>query len=279
MPSEKSPVIEHLFFKFWDPTSATLSKSIMSLEDVSQAIRDCNAKAGTTLSDRNPANFMKDFMRGNNASKNWPPSVAALRFTAVQRTGTGDVFEFIPYAPGQTEPFTDAFKVTDDAPRYLVQSISLPLVTKMLGRTDESWLIQTAINLRVVETHFAVGSAIPMLELSPLQMSIKLRQAEIDALFLGVMNTAHGHEQVIVTCEAKHYKDPFIPQQIINQVQAAFAATKVPVVIPIGMKAIRNVGFYVTEFQAVKREDAPALAELHLASHAVYELKPPVKGI
>lgn len=45
------------------------------------------------------------------------------------------------------------------------------------------------------------------------------------------------------------------------------------------MKAIRNVGFYVTEFQAVKREDAPALAELHLASHAVYELKPPVKGI
>ena len=130
-----------------------------------------------------------------------------------------------------------------------------------------------------MEAHFAIGSAIPMLQLSPLQMSIKLRQTEIDALYLGVMDTAQGHQQVIITCEAKHYKDPFIPQQIINQVQAAFEATSVPVVIPIGMKAIRNVGFYVTEFQAVKREDASTLTELHLASHAVYELKPPVKGI
>ena len=279
MPSEKTQVIEMLFFKHWDANTASLMKSLMSLEDVSQAIRECNALRGTTLSDRNPANFMKDFMRGSHASKNWPQAVADLRFTAVQRTGTGDVFEFIPYAPGQTEPFTDAFKITDAAPRYPVQSISLPLVTKMLGRTDESWLIQAAINLRIVETHFAVGSAIPMLELSPLQMSIKLRQTEIDALFLGVMDTAQGHQQVIITCEAKHYKDPFIPQQIINQVQAAFEATSVPVVIPIGLKAIRNVGFYVTEFQAVKREDAATLTELHLASHAVYELKPPVKGI
>lgn len=118
-----------------------------------------------------------------------------------------------------------------------------------------------------------------MLELSPLQMSIKLRQTEIDALFLGLMNTPQGHQQVIVTCEAKHYKDPFIPQQIINQVQAAFEATKFPVVIPIGMKAIRGVGFYVTEFQAVMRDEAAALKELRLASRAVYELKPPVKGI
>ena len=138
MPSEKTQVIEILFFKYWDASAASLTKSLMSLEDVSQAIRECNAQHGTTLSDRNPANFMKDFMRGSHASRNWPQTVADLNFTAVQRTGTGDVFEFIPYAPGQTEPFTDAFKITDEAPRYPVQSISLPLVTKMLGRTDES---------------------------------------------------------------------------------------------------------------------------------------------
>lgn len=98
MPSEKTLVIELLFFKHWDAASAALRKTVMSLEDVSQAIRECNADHGTSLSDRNPANFMKDFMRGSNGSKNWPVSVADLGFTAVQRTGTGDVFEFIPYA-------------------------------------------------------------------------------------------------------------------------------------------------------------------------------------
>jgi hypothetical protein len=279
MPSEKTAVVEHLFFKYWDASAGVLTKAVMSLEDVSTAIRECNELQGSTLSDRNPANFMKDFMRGNNASKNWPKAVGDLRFTAVQRTGTGDVFEFIPYTADQTEPFTDTFKMTDDAPRFPVQSISLPLVTKSLGRTDESWLIQTAINLRVVETHFAIGSAIPMLELSHLQMSIKLRQTEIDALFLGLMDSKDGPTPVIITCEAKHYKDPFIPQQIINQVQAAFGATDAPIAIPIGMKAIRGVGFYVTEFQAVLRSEAASLVELRLASHAIYELHPPVKGI
>lgn len=279
MPSEKTIVIEHLFRKYWDESSGSLSKTLMSLEDVATAIRECNATKGTTLSDRNPANFMKDFMRGTSASRNWPEALAALRFTAVQRTGTGDVFEFIPYADGQTEPFADAFRMPDDAPRYPVQSISLPLVTKTLGRSDEAWLIQTAINLRIVETHFAIGSMVPMLELSHLQMNVKLRQTEIDGLFLGVVNSETGHERVIVTCEAKHYQDPFIPQQIINQVQAAFGATDVSTVIPIGMKAIKNVGFYVTEFQAVRREEAGSLSELALASHGIYELHPPVKGI
>lgn len=277
--SQKPKVIEHLFFKHWDEKSRSLQKAVMSLDDVAEAIRECNTQFGSTLSAKNPANFMKDLLRGSNASANWPEKLAELGFTAVQRTGAGDVFEFIPYAEGQTEPFPDAFKMNDEAPRYPVQSISLPLVTKTLGRSDEAWLIQTAVNLRVVETHFAVGSAIQMLELSHLQMSIKLRQTEIDALFLGLMDTGDEEIPVIVTCEAKHYGDPFIPQQIINQVQAAFGATDVPVVIPIGMKAIKNTGFYVTEFEAVAREDAAKLVELKLASHAIYELKPPVKGI
>jgi len=279
MASLKTKVVEHLFDKHWDETTQSLRQSLMSLEDVAQAIRDCNEIEGTSLSDRNPANFIKDLMRGANASANWPASVAARRYTAYQRTGDGDVFEFVPYRNDQTEPFPDAFKTREDAPRYLVQSISLPLVTKTLGRSDESWLVQTAINLRVVETHFAVAAAFPLIELSHLQMGIKLRQTEIDALFLGKTGEIDNPESVIVTCEAKHYKDPIIPTQIINQVQAAFTETKVSTVIPIGLRAIRNVGFYVTEFEAVRREDASTLDQLRLAADAIYELRPPVKGI
>ncbi len=277
--SKKTKVIENLFFKFWDPETEQLTKSVMSLHDVSNAIQQCNEQFGLDLSANNPANFIKDLMRGVNASANWPASVAEFRYTAVQRTGGGDVFEFIPYAEDQTEPFVDAFKLTGDVSRYPIQSISLPLVTKTLGRSDEAWLIQTAVNLRVIETHFAVSSNLKILELSHLQMSIKLRQTEIDALFFGLMETESGNKHVIVTCEAKHYRDPFIPQQIINQVQAAFGATDVNIVIPLGLKAIKNTGFYVTEFDAVTRTEAPTLSELKLASHAIYELMPPVKGI
>ncbi len=277
--SQKTQVIEHLFNKHWNEASGSLDKSLMSLDDVAQAIRECNDLHGATLSDRNPANFMKDLLRGANASSNWPASVAGRHFTAVQRTGDGECFEFIPYRPGQTEPFPDAFGVREDAPRYPVQSISVPLVTKSLGRSDETWLVQTAINLRVVETHFAVASAFPILELAHLQMGIKLRSTEIDALFLGKTGDPRRPDSVLITCEAKQAKDPLIQSQIINQVRAAFAEAEIDTVIPIGLRTIKGVGFYLTEFTAVKRAEAATLDELTLASDAIYELRPPVKGI
>lgn len=277
--SQKTQVIEHLFDKHWNEASGSLDKSLMSLDDVVQAIRECEDLYRVTLSSRNPANFMKDLLRGANASRNWPASVAARRFTAVQRTGDGECFEFIPYRPGQTEPFPDAFGVREDAPRYPVQSISIPLVTKSLGRSDETGLVQTAINLRVVETHFAVASAFPLLELAHLQMGIKLRSTEIDALFLGKTGDPQHPDSVLITCEAKQAKDPLIQSQIINQVRAAFVAAEVDTVIPIGLRTIKGVGFYLTEFAAVRRADADALDELTLASDAIYELHPPVKGI
>lgn len=279
MASQKTTVIEFLFQNYWDDASTSLTKTLMSLEDVAQAIRDCNEIHGSTLSDRNPANFLKDFLRGGNASKNWPESVAKKRYTGIQRTGDGYSFEFIPYLPDQTEPFPDAFKIRDGAPSYPVQSISIPLVTKTLGRSDETWLVQTAINLRVVETHFAVAAAFPLLELTHLQMGIKLRATEIDALFLGKAGNLKIPEPVLVTCEAKQAKDPLIPSQIINQVQAAFEATDVETVIPIGLRAIKDIGFYLTEFGAVRRDDASSLDELSLASDAIYKLYPAVKGI
>ena len=277
--SQKTRVVEHLFDKYWNASTGALDKSLMSLDDVAQAIRECNDLYGSTLSDRNPANFMKDLLRGANASSNWPTSVAAKRFAAVQRTGDGECFEFIPYRPGQTEPFPDAFGVREDARRYPVQSISIPLVTKSLGRSDETWLVQTAINLRVVETHFAVAAAFPLLELAHLQMGIKLRSTEIDALFLGKTGDPQSPESVLVTCEAKQAKDPLIQSQIINQVRAAFAEAEVDTVVPIGLRTIKGVGFYLTEFTAVKRSEASALEELTLASDAIYELRPRVKGI
>lgn len=280
MRSQKPIIIEHLFKKYWNEDSKTLTKTLMSLDDITQAIRECNTLYGTTLSDRNPANFLKDLLRGSNGSRNWPRIVSDNRYTGVQRTGDGECFEFIPYQHHQTEPFPDSFQIRADAKHYKIQSISIPLVTKTLGRSDETWLIQTAINLRVVETHFAVCTkAFPLLELAHLQMGIKLRKTEIDALFLGKTGSAENPSSVLVTCEAKQAKDPLIPSQIVNQVRAAFASADVETVVPIGLRSIKGVGFYLVEFQAVKRSDADEFDELCFAADGVYELHPPVKGI
>ncbi len=276
MASQKTKIIEYLFNRYWDESNGILTKSIMGLDDVANAIRECNAIYGTTLSDRNPANFMKDLLRGSNTSKNWPDSIAKKSFTGEQRTVDGECFEFIKYRPGQTEPFPNAFEPRSNAPCYPVQSISIPLVTKSFGRKHETWLVQIAVNLRVVETHFAVDPAFRLYELTHLQMGVKLRSTEIDALFFG--KDEHSNS-VLVTCEAKQENDPIIPSQIIQQVQAAFAEGEIETVIPIGLRAMKGVGFYLTEFQVVRRVDASNLKELILAKDAIYKLHPPVQGI
>jgi hypothetical protein len=279
MASEKTAVIDYLFFKYWDPKTKKLRKSVMSMTDVQEAIRHCNEKHGSNLSDRNPANFMKDMIRGQGASRNWPDALKELRFTAVQRPGAGDVFEFISYKPRQTEPFPDSYKPAESTPRFIVQSVSMPLAARELGRSDEPWLIQTAVNLRIVETHFAVVSKQPVAQLTHLQMSVKLRETEIDAIFLAICKTDEAEYRAVVTCEAKQSSERILDHQIINQVRAAFEETQVDVVIPIALRAVRGVGFYVVEFAAVSRSNAQSLEELIRAQEAVYELRPSVPGI
>ena len=210
---------------------------------------------------------------------NWPKALKQLKYSAVQRTGSGDVFEFVRYKTGQTEPFPDLHKAKPNTPRYKLQSISLPLAAKKLGRSDEPWLVQTAVNLRVIESHFAIVSELPVVEISHLQMSVKLRQTEIDALFLATLDTGSKRFNAIITCEAKQARERVLEHQIVNQVLAAFEETDVNLVIPIGLRAIKGQGFYVVEFKAVTRENSENLEDLEVSKEAVFEMNPPVPGI
>lgn len=298
MASEKTPVIEYLFFKHWNAEARVLSKSVMTRADVREALRECAATMGISLSDMNVSNFLKDVIRGQSASNNWPERLKQLRYTAVQRPGEGNVFEFVPYGPDDTEPFADLYRPTDNTPRFGIQSVSMSLDAKALGRSDEPWLIQTAVNLRVIETHFAVASSIHVVQLSHLQMSVKLRRTEIDALFLAHCLGEGRQFRALVTCEAKQRRERILEHQIVQQVKAAFEITAasrrtragrnavetsltndVDLIIPVGMRAVRGVGFYLVEFKPVTRAEAPSLEQLEIAADAVYELKPPVPGI
>jgi hypothetical protein len=105
MPSQKTVVVDHL----WDVLSAE-NRTIATFQDVREAINFCNEKYGNSLKTDNPANFMKDLLRGGNASTNWPARLKERRITGRQITGEDRIFEFVPYVEGQVEPFPNPFE-------------------------------------------------------------------------------------------------------------------------------------------------------------------------
>ena len=285
MPSKKTPVVEYLYEKLQAD-----GRSIALFDDVANAIRFFKEHKALELSDNNPANFMKDLLRGMNASSNWPDTLTRKRITGKQQTGDGRIFEFVPFKDGQTEPFPNPFEPTGSEEEFVVQSLSLPLATKSLGRDDESWLIQVSVWLKILETHFARSPDLKMVELSHLQNGIKLNRSEIDALFLGVEEDDDGQRKnVLISCEAKQQKDPVLGDQIVRQVVSAFgcvtdASLSIEKVIPTAIKAIKaTASIYLVEFEPWSAHEAAVAEEerkeLIVSRSAIYRLVPPVPGI
>lgn len=282
--SKKTVVIDHL----WDVLSAE-ERRIATIKDVGDAIRHCNKLHDLGLSENNPANFMKDLLRGSSASENWPARLADMRITGRQVKGENRVFEFVDYAPDQTEPFPNPFEPLGDENQVILQSVSLPLTTKSLGRADESWLVQVAVNLRVLESHFATSSPLNVVELTHLQVGVKLGRSEIDSIFLAVIQDDERRFNALVTCEAKQARDPILGDQIVQQVRDAFGSAQrlqmdVSLVVPIAVKALAQKGsIYLVEFEPWMAEEAGAdeanLKELTVSTRALYELRPPVPGV
>jgi hypothetical protein len=277
--SQKPQVIEKIYERLVDPDTGTLKRTIVTSTDVVDAILWCNEHQGTDLSDKNPANFIKDVIRGHGASGMWPRSLHEKRIGGRQVTGDSNIFEFVPYEANQTEAFPQIFGLHEGVPEHELQSVSMPLASKALGRDDETYLIQVAIKLGLVETHFALYSKVDVIELNHLQIGIKLRLTEVDSLYAATYQDAEGvRHQLIITVEAKKRRQRILPDQIVRQVKAAFNATPVDLVVPLAM-ASAGGGIYVAEFVPIKREGHESLEALELATEILYKLKPPVKGI
>ena len=285
MRSKKTPVVLYLFKKL-----KSEGRTVATFDDVSSAIKKCNELYDLELSDNNPANFMKDLLRGMNASKNWPAELTLSRISGRQLTGDGRIFEFIEFEKDQTEAFPNPFEPDGAEDEFVIESLSLPLATKTLGREDEAWLVQVSVWMRILENHFARMSTQRLVEVSHLQNNIKLGRSEIDALFLAVEEQDDGsHHNVLISCEAKQQKDPILGDQIVRQISAAFRSIdhldlSVAKAIPIAVKAVKGKGsVYVVEFDEWSREEALATEsdqkELTVASKALYKLVPPIPGI
>lgn len=280
--SRKKPIIQWLYEKRTDPITGALVEPRVTTDEVQEAIR-WGKKQGIDLSEKNPANFLKDLIRKTTANSNWPEKITAARITARQVTGDGMCFEFVPFKDDQTEPFPDRFKPDTDTPVRDLESTSLPLASKALGRSDESWLIQVAVRQRVIETHFAITSALPAIEVSHLQTSVKLRKTEIDALFLarcdGMKNETYD---VLITCEAKKKSERILEEQIEQQMRAALLTKKTRSVVPIVIQSVHGKdrrGVYVAEFRELTLDDIDSFEELEPTASCIYRLVPPVVGI
>lgn len=237
--SEKTGVIERIFNELWDARAGTLSRTVVSIKDVSRVIREMESAGETTLSPDNIANFLKDILRSPHVNRHWPPSPTKHRFTGRQITGTGDSFEFVPFAAGQLEAFPDEFPVDTNAPKRELQTLTLPPFAQEIDRWDEARLLQTAVALRVIETHFALVSQSDVRQVAHMQSNVKLSKAEIDALFVAQLLDGATLKKAAITCEVK-YKDPLIASQIAKQVQAVSALHRIDfdVVIPTAITVL-----------------------------------------
>jgi len=304
--SEKPKVFEHLYGLVED---GTITGDIILSDDIIAAIK----KTGADLSPRNPANFLKDIIRNNNANVVWPQSLKDKGITARQRYGDRRVFQFVKYKEGQTEPFPNRFVPDTNTPEYLVQSASVPFAARQLGRKEESWVTQIAVYLRLIETQLAVFSPLRALvrDVTHLQMGMKT-QPEIDAVYVASFGKTESLKSetnlhLSVTCEAKQDKERILEDQIKEQVAESMKRTrtiktpKIGGVKPMAVKVVRHKfngcdeeerGIYVVEFAHIMREEfetswLPAdknddrlyAMPLEKVSDAVYRIMPPVRGV
>jgi hypothetical protein len=280
--TRKTEIIQSVFESRYNAATKKLSSTVVTLEEISAAINANNLAHPDVpaMSTRNPANFFKDFIRKQkSANRNWPRRVFEAGYTAVQVTSEGRCFEFLPVLPGQSIPFPiDVVPgPSEKTPQYKIESLSIPLASRRLGRNDEPWLVQVLVRLRVLETHLALCSKRHIIQLDHLQTNVKLSGAEIDALFLA---TEEQDRELMVCCEAKGIRDDVIASQILGQVRA-LCRTKMTqdLILPIAVKALGPSRVYVVELEALARKDVEAKASLSVASAAIYDFVPPVPGI
>src|SRR5258705_718387 len=215
--TRKPKVIEYSFEDRYDRATGEITDPIVKSDALLKAIEHCNKLGGKTLSTKNPANFLKDYLRSPKRNELWPSVLKKARITARQKYRKGRVFAFAPYEADQTEPFPDIFLLPTDAQEHIVESVSLPTAARALGRKDEAWLIQVCVHQRIVQTHFAVHSPLHApLDIFHLQNSVQTTP-EIDAIFLLTLGDAQKSTKALVTLEAKR-NEPILPDQIRAQI-------------------------------------------------------------
>ena len=269
MPSKKPQVFEHLFYwrydlrgnksPRWDERAKTIPEEhrMVYSDEVVHAIRELRV----TLGNNQAANFTKDFLRKSSRSLNWPKSLADIRWTIKQQTGKDPInnrarnFFFKPYETNSYDPFPDDWPTPTDLREHAIQSVTISVASKQLQRMDETRLMQIVVDLRIVETHFALFSPLStdkfkVVHMDHLQMGLKLRGSEVDGLYLAeFMDETRALHPVLITVEAKKYDEFINTTQVISQVIAVSGlCIECEKIVAIALKEIAD-GVVLFEFE------------------------------
>jgi len=307
MPKTKKDVVfEDLFFyrydvegeryPRWDEATQTIPEEhrLVYSHEVKWSIE----KRRVALGPNQSANFAKDFLRKASRSSNWPKSIAQKRWTMNQMTGKDPVnnlarnFIFKPYEPGQEDPFPDEWPIPRDVARHDIQSVTLSVAAKQIARLDEPRLMQITVDLRVVETHFALYSplstdAFKIVHMDHLQMGLKLRGSEVDGLYLAqFQDETGGLHPVLITVEAKKHDEFVNSSQVISQVEAASGlGVTAELIVPIALKHA-NGGMHIFEYAPFTpptgngfERDSLGVESLERVATIFYRIKPDVVGL
>ncbi|MEV5055844.1 hypothetical protein MRBLRH13_001453 [Agrobacterium radiobacter] len=252
--SEKPIIFEHLFNQRYDYETREFTFSTITQDEIQEAIVNLAGDMGLRLKPGNPANFLKDYLRSWSRNYMWPTALHQAKFTARQVYGGSRVFDFVPYASNQVEPFPDEFPLPNEAAMHELEAISLPSAARALGRQGESWLIQVIVQQRVLQTHFALFSKLKAVDLFHLQNGMK-GTPEIDAVFL--LNFMHEGvlSQALITLEAKN-DDPILPDQI--RAQVAYIAKQCQI-----RPALQDIKYVVPIAAATRHSVHPRTIQLH----------------
>ncbi len=293
--SEKPAVFQYLFDRRYNWEKGEFTPQTVTSDELQDAILQLRSDEGIGLSTGNPANFLKDFLRSNNRNDQWPEAIAQAGYTARQSYSEGRVFDFVPYAPGQTVPFPDRFTLPSEPIVHPIEAVSLPSVARAMGRADEAWLIQVCVQQRILHAHFAIYSELDVVDFFHLQNALK-GTPEIDALFLMTFKAGSELHKALVTFEAKR-DDPILPDQIKSQVAAMAKRSKsepglrdVDFIVPVAAKIVRvgsSTVIAVFEMEGIAVDDGAAALQakrvhelpLSITQTVAYTLEPKVAGI
>lgn len=280
MPSDKTMVIDALFEERY--TERGLSKTVVTLADIGEAIRQVNNDEGVEMSDRNPANFWKDFTRKKKlANEWWPQHIFDLGFTAKSVTGNGRAFEFVKIQSNQTVPFPEDVPGPAAATRVIdIPTTLLPSIVREMKRNDESLIVQLVARLFIMHYHFCTISPIRMslVALEHVADGIKLCESEIDTLYIAHTDDGWGNGGTIaITGEAKNQHEDHCLEQIMRQPSAVFehGIGGVMAAIPCAIKVTGPSEIHVVEFNKVSK----GFTDITVAADAVYRLCPRIPGL
>lgn len=272
--SRKTPVIKWLFEQRFDATTGELSDPVVTFDDIREGIHATQAPLSTS----NPANFWKDLVRKpGSLLRAWPPEVLDAGYYGTDAIGDADQasFKFVP--ADEVDLYADTVTFDpDNVPVASVQSLSMPLAMKALGRQDENWLAQVTARLAVIETHFALFSPRAVDEVDFLQTGVKLGRGEVDVAY-----SVHeqGGSTWLVAIEAKGRGEMVHLPQLLRASKAMLASYGKKVeaagVIPFAIKIVGDSLIHTMEFEPITGpEDA-----LELSCQAAIQLEPPVPGV